>query len=110
MQKFLFLSVAVVAEVIATTALRASEGFTRLIPSIIVIAGYGVAFYFLSLTLKLMPVGIAYALWSGLGVVLISAIAWVVHGQKLDLPAICGMGLIVAGVLVINLLSKSSAH
>jgi multidrug transporter EmrE-like cation transporter len=110
MQKFIFLSVAVVAEVIATTALRASDGFTNLVPSVIVVGGYGVAFYFLSLTLKVMPVGIAYALWSGLGVVLISAIAWILHGQKLDLPAIGGMALIVAGVLVINLLSKSSVH
>jgi small multidrug resistance pump len=110
MQKFLFLTAAVVAEVIATSALRASDGFTRLVPSIIVIAGYGVAFYFLSLTLKVMPVGIAYAIWSGLGVVLISAIGWILHGQRLDLPAIGGMALIVAGVLVINLLSKSSVH
>lgn len=110
MQKFVFLAAAIVAEVIATTALRASQGFTRFVPSAIVVVGYGVAFYFLSLTLKVMPIGIAYAIWSGLGIVLISAMAWALYGQKLDLPAVIGMALIVAGVLVINLLSKSAAH
>ncbi|MEZ0168036.1 SMR family transporter [Microvirga sp. TS319] len=110
MQKFVFLAAAIVAEVIATTALRASQGFTQLVPSVLVVVGYGVAFYFLSLTLKVMPIGIAYAIWSGLGIVLISAMAWALYGQKLDLPAVIGMALIVAGVLVINLLSKSAAH
>ncbi|WP_414474670.1 SMR family transporter [Microvirga sp. M2] len=110
MQKFVFLAAAIVAEVIATTALRASQGFTRFVPSAIVVVGYGVAFYFLSLTLKVMPIGIAYAIWSGLGIVLISAMAWALYGQKLDLPAVIGMALIVAGVVVINLLSKSAAQ
>lgn len=110
MKSWLFLSVAIVAEVIATSALKSSEGFTKLIPSGVVVVGYGVAFYFLSLVLKSIPVGIAYAVWSGLGIVLIAAIAWIVHGQKLDAWALVGMGLIVSGVAVLNLLSKTSTH
>lgn len=110
MPAFAHLLIAVIAEVIATTALKSSEGFTRLLPSLLVIAGYGVAFYFLSLTLKTIPVGMSYAIWSGLGIVLVSGLAWVLHGQKLDLAALAGIALIVAGVLVINLLSTSSAH
>lgn len=107
---YLYLSVAIVAEVIATTALRASDGFTQLWPSVISIAGYVVAFYFLSLTLKTMPVGVAYAIWSGVGIVLISLAGWLIYKQLLDLPAIVGMGLIMAGVVVINLFSKSTVH
>lgn len=110
MKSWLFLSAAIVAEVIATSALKSSEGFTKLIPSSVVVIGYGVAFYFLSLVLKSIPVGIAYAVWSGLGIVLIAAVAWVVHGQKLDAWALVGMGLIVSGVAVLNLLSKTSTH
>ncbi|MFJ3045889.1 SMR family transporter [Herbaspirillum chlorophenolicum] len=110
MHPYLALGIAIVSEVIATSALRASDGFSRLWPSLVVVAGYGLAFFFLSVTLKSIPVGIAYAIWSGLGVVLISVAAWVLFGQKLDLAAIIGMGLIVAGVLVLNLFSKSSAH
>ncbi|MDQ8023397.1 MAG: SMR family transporter [Moraxellaceae bacterium] len=110
MKNWLFLGTAILAEVIATSALKASDGFSRLLPSVIVVAGYGVAFYFLSLTLKAIPVGIAYAVWSGVGIVLVSLIAWLVFGQKLDAPALIGIGLIVAGVLVLNLFSKSSAH
>lgn len=110
MKNWLFLGTAILAEVIATSALKASDGFSRLLPSVIVVAGYGVAFYFLSLTLKAIPVGIAYAVWSGVGIVLVSLIAWLVFGQKLDTPALIGIGLIVAGVLVLNLFSKSSAH
>ncbi|WP_192631675.1 SMR family transporter [Lysobacter sp. OAE881] len=110
MNSWLSLLVAIVAEVVATTALKSSEGFTRLVPSVVVVIGYGVTFYFLSLTLKSVPVGIAYAVWSGLGVVLITAVAWALYGQKLDAWAILGMALIVSGVLVMNLLSKSSAH
>lgn len=110
MKHWLFLSVAIVAEVIATTALKASDSFTKLWPAVLVIAGYGVAFYFLSLTLRAIPVGIAYAVWSGVGMVLISAIAWFWHGQTLDLPAIFGMTLIIAGVVVLNLFSKSVSH
>lgn len=107
---YLFLAIAIVAEVIATSALKSSQSFTRLVPSILVVAGYSCAFYFLSLTLRSIPVGIAYAIWSGLGIVLVTAIAWVLHGQRLDLPAIIGLLLIIAGVLVVTLLSKSEAH
>lgn len=110
MNHWLLLGIAVLGETIATSALKSSEGFTRTIPSVIVVAGYTVAFYFLSLTLRTLPVGIAYAVWSGVGIVLISAIAWVVGGQRLDAAAIAGMALIVAGVVVINTLSKVSAH
>ncbi|KAF1046141.1 MAG: Multidrug transporter EmrE [Herbaspirillum frisingense] len=110
MHPYLALGIAIVSEVIATSALRASDGFSRLWPSLLVVLGYGTAFFFLSVTLKSIPVGVAYAIWSGLGVVLISLAAWVLFGQKLDLPAVIGMGLIVAGVAVLNLFSKSSAH
>jgi small multidrug resistance pump len=107
---YLYLGIAIIAEVIATTALRASDGFTQMLPSAISIVGYAVAFYFLSLTLKTMPVGVAYALWSGVGIVLISLAGWLIYRQMLDLPAILGMGLIMAGVVVINLFSKSTVH
>lgn len=107
---YLYLGIAIVAEVAATTALKASDGFARLWPSVAVVIGYAVAFYFLSLTLKTIPTGIAYAIWSGVGIVLISVLGWVVYRQTLDLPALLGMGLILAGVLVINLFSKSSVH
>lgn len=110
MNAYLSLAVAIVAEVIATTALRASTGFTVLVPSAIAIVGYVVAFYFLSLTLRTMPVGIAYALWSGVGIVLISFAGWLLYKQVLDAPAIIGMALIGAGVIVINLFSKSTVH
>jgi len=99
-----------VAEVIATSALKASDGFTRLGPSLFVVVGYAVAFYFLSLTLRTMSVGVAYAIWCGAGIILIALIGWLVLGQKLDLPAILGMALIVAGVAVINLFSSSVRH
>lgn len=108
--KFIYLFVAILAEVIATSALKASEQFSKLIPSLIVIAGYVIAFYFLSLTLKTMQVGIAYALWSGVGIVLVSAAGYFLYQQKLDLPAILGMGLIILGVIVINVFSKSAVH
>jgi multidrug transporter EmrE-like cation transporter len=110
MSSWLFLFIAIIAEVIATSALKSSEGFTRIIPSAVVVIGYGAAFYFLSLVLKTVPVGIAYAVWSGLGIVLIAVIAWIIHGQKLDAWAFVGMGLIISGVAVLNLLSKTSAH
>lgn len=106
----LYLFLAIVLEVVATSALKASESFTRLVPSVIVIVGYAGAFWFLSLTLKTMPVGIAYALWSGVGIVLISLVGWLWFKQSLDWPAVIGMGLIVAGVLTINLFSRLSAH
>ena len=110
MKNWLFLAIAILGEVIATSALKSSHGFSRLVPSIVVVAGYGLAFYFLSLALKSIPVGIAYAVWAGLGIVLVAAIAWIFHGQKLDLWAFVGMGLIVAGVAVLNLLSRVGTH
>lgn len=110
MSNHLFLLVAIIAEVIATSALKASEGFSRLGPSVLVIVGYGVAFYCLSLTLRTIPVGVAYAVWSGAGIVLVSLIGFALYGQKLDVWALTGIGLIVAGVLMINLLSKSAGH
>ncbi|CAI0716633.1 Methyl viologen resistance protein C [Serratia ficaria] len=106
----MYLTMAIVAEVIATTMLKASEGFTRLWPSLLVVAGYGVAFWGLSMVVKTLPLGIVYAIWSGMGIVLVSIAAVFVYQQKLDWPAVIGMGLIIAGVLVINLLSKASVH
>ncbi|SIQ02837.1 small multidrug resistance pump/small multidrug resistance pump [Aeromonas sp. RU39B] len=110
MKNWLFLATAIISEVIATSALKSSEGFTRLAPSLLIVAGYVSAFYFLSLTLKSIPVGIAYAVWSGLGIVLVTAIAWVIHDQKLDSWGFIGIGLIISGVAVLNLLSKASVH
>ena len=107
---WLILFIAIAAEVVATSALKASDGFSRLWPSLLVVASYATAFYCLSLTLKTIPVGMAYAIWSGAGIVLVSLIAWLVFKQSLDLPAIVGMGLIVAGVLVIQLFSQTQAH
>lgn len=104
---WVYLMIAILAEVAATSALKASEGFTRLWPSVIVVLGYGAAFYFLSLTLRTIPVGVVYAVWSGIGIVLISLIGWIVYRQSLDVPTIIGIALILAGVVVINLLSKS---
>jgi small multidrug resistance pump len=110
MNAWLILTLAIAAEVVATSALKSSEGFTRLLPSAAVVIGYGVAIYLLSLVLKSIPVGVAYAIWSGLGVVLITLAAWLVYGQRIDLPGLIGMGLIVAGVVVLNLFSKASVH
>ncbi|ALL04564.1 multidrug transporter [Pedobacter sp. PACM 27299] len=108
--KFLYLFIAIIAEVFATSALKASEQFSKPLPSIIVVVGYVLAFYFLSLTLKTIPVGIAYALWSGVGIVLVSAAGYFLYKQTLDLPALLGIGLIIIGVIVINVFSKSAAH
>ena len=110
MQKWLFLIVAIISEVAGTSALKSAEGFTRFWPSTIVVLGYASAFYFLSLTLKFIPVGIAYAIWSGVGTALIALVAWLFIGQKLDVPAIFGILLIVSGVLVIHVFSKSAAR
>ena len=107
---YLWLVLAILAETIGTTALQASQQFTRPLPSAIVVLGYGVSFYLLALVLKTIPVGIAYAVWSGLGIVFIALIGLVVFGQRLDLPAVAGMGLIVAGILVIHLFSNAAAH
>lgn len=106
----LFLAAAILCEVVATSALKASDGFTRPWPTLLVVAGYAAAFFLLSLALRVIPVGIAYAIWSGAGIVLIALVAWLVFGQTLDAPAIIGLALIVAGVLVLQFLSKSIAH
>ncbi|MFK0683224.1 SMR family transporter [Ochrobactrum sp. BD67] len=110
MPVYAILAIAIVSEVIGTLSLKASEGFTRLGPSLIVIVAYGLAFYFLSMTLKSIPVGIAYAVWSGIGVTLVALIGWLLFGQKLDLAAVLGMGLIIAGVIVLNLFSNTAQH
>lgn len=110
MISYLHLAIAIVAEVIATSALKQCDSFRHLGPSILVVLGYGVAFYFLSLTLKTIPVGITYALWSGVGIVLITIVAWVAFQQRLDVAALAGIGLIVAGVIVISVFSKSVPH
>ena len=107
---YALLAVAIVAEVIATSALRASEGFTRLVPALVVLLGYGISFYCLSLTLKSLPVGIVYAIWSGVGIVLITLVAILMYRQVPDLAAVAGLSLIVAGVVVLNLFSKMQAH
>lgn len=107
MNKWIVLGMAIVAETVATSAMKSSEGFTRLVPSIIVVIGYAIAFYFLSMTLKEIPVGIAYAIWSGVGIVLISLVGWIMFGQKLDAPALIGIALIISGVVVMNAFSKS---
>ncbi|GAA2872830.1 multidrug efflux SMR transporter [Aminobacter sp. P9b] len=107
---YIYLIVAVAFEVVATTALKETNGFTRLLPSLVTVAGYAAAFYFLSLVLRTVPVGVVYALWCGAGIVFITAIAWVWFRQALDLPALLGIGLIMAGVVVINLFSKSVVH
>jgi small multidrug resistance pump len=110
MNPYLLLAIGIIAEVIATTALKVSDGCTRPLPTGIMIAGYAIAFYSLSLTLKVIPVGVTYALWSGVGIVLITAIGWGFFRQALDTPALIGIGLIVAGVLVVNLFSKAMPH
>lgn len=110
MHPYAALGLAIVAEVIATSALKASAGFTRLWPSVVVVLGYGTAFYCLSLTLQSLSVGVAYALWSGLGIVLVTIASYVLYRQSVDLPALIGMALIVAGVAVIQLFSKTAVH
>jgi small multidrug resistance pump len=107
---YLILAIAILSETIGTTALQASQQFTKPLPSLIVVISYALAIYLLSVSLKTFPVGIAYAFWSGLGIVFIAAIGFVAFGQKLDLPAILGMGLIIAGIATINLFSNSATH
>ncbi|MDN5926301.1 MAG: multidrug efflux SMR transporter [Hyphomicrobiales bacterium] len=107
---YLYLTIAVMFEVVATTALKETQGFTRLAPSLIVAVGYGFAFYFLALVLRTMPVGVVYALWSGAGILLVTAIGWLWFRQALDIPALAGMALILAGVVVINLFSRTLVH
>lgn len=108
--QYVYLAISIVAEVIATSSLKASEEFTKPIPSIVVVVGYGVAFHFLALTLKTIPVGVAYAVWAGAGVTLVAVVGWLLFGQKMDAPAIIGMGLIVAGVVVMQVFSKTVSH
>jgi len=107
---YLHLAVAILCEVLATSCLKLSEGFTRPAPAAISLVAYGICFFFLSLCLRTMPTGMAYAIWSGLGIVLIATIAWVFQGQRLDAPAMAGMALIIAGVAVMNLFSRTSGH
>jgi len=106
----IYLAIAIISEVIATSALKSSNGFTNLLPSLIVVSGYAIAFYMLSLVLETMDVGIAYAIWAGLGIVLVSIVGAVMFKQIPDLPAVLGMGLIVAGVFIINVYSKTASH
>ena len=107
---YIYLALAIIGEVIATSALKASEEFTRLLPSLLVLIGYSVAFYFMSLTLKTIPIGVTYALWSGLGIVLITIVGIFLFDQKPDLPAVVGMGLIISGVVVMQVFSKTTVH
>ena len=107
---YLILGAAIVAEVVATTALARSGSFTKALPSLVAVLGYALAFWLLSFPLRAMPTGVVYAIWSGLGIVLITAVAWAWGGQRLDGPAMAGMGLILAGVLVVNLFSRTVGH
>ena len=108
--QWVYLAIAIVSEVVATSALKAAEGFTRLVPSVLVVVGYALAFYFLSLTLRTIPLGVAYAIWAGVGVALVALVGWVVYHQSLDLAALIGITLIVSGVIVLNLFSKTVVH
>jgi small multidrug resistance pump len=110
MNHYVYLAIAILSEVLGTSALKASNNFTRLAPSVLVVLGYGTAFYFLSLVLRTMPIGIAYAIWSGVGITLLAIIGLVFYQQSLDLPAVIGMLLIISGVLVLNLFSKTVSH
>ncbi len=107
---YFYLALAIAAEVIGTSALKASEGFTRPWPSVVVVVGYGLAFFLLSLVLRSLPVGIAYAIWAGLGIVLVTVAGVVIYGETPDLPAVAGIAMIVGGVVVIQLFSKVAAH
>jgi multidrug transporter EmrE-like cation transporter len=110
MNPWILLALAVAAEVVGTSALKASNGFTQPWPSVVVVLGYAVSFYFLSLVLRTIPVGVTYAIWSGLGIVLITLVAYLLYGQTIDLAGLLGMGLIIAGVVVLQLFSGSAAH
>ncbi|MFG6157840.1 DMT family transporter [Halomonas sp. 1390] len=107
---YLYLALAIIAEVVATSALKSSAGFTRLWPSVLVLVGYGLAFYLLALVLKFLPVGIAYAFWAGLGIVLVTLVGILVYGEKPDLPALLGLAMIVGGVVVIQVFSSVASH
>ncbi len=107
---YAYLLIAILFEVLATTALKETQGFTRLVPSVVTVIGYALAFYFLSLPLRTMPVGVVYAIWCGAGIILITAIGWLWFRQSLDIPALVGMGFIMVGVMIINLFSKTLVH
>lgn len=107
---YLYLLIAIVSEVIGTSALKASEGFTKLGPSVLVVLGFSVAFYCLSLVLRSIPMGVAYAIWSGLGIFLISIVGFIIFDQKLDVAAIVGIVLIISGVVVMNVFSSTVGH
>ena len=108
MNNWVYLGLAIFSEVLATASLKSTEGFTRLVPSIVVLVGYSAAFYFLSLTLDTLPIGVAYAVWSGVGVATITLVSFVLYGQKIDTAGLVGIGLIVAGVIVLRLFSEAS--
>ncbi|HHF2921949.1 TPA: multidrug efflux SMR transporter [Vibrio alginolyticus] len=110
MPPMLALSIAIVCEVIATSYIPKTEQFTKVMPSTVVLIGYGTAFFLLSVTVQTMPVGVVYAIWSGAGIVLVATVGYFVYGQRLDLPALVGIGFIIAGVLIVNLLSKTVGH
>jgi small multidrug resistance pump len=110
LKAYTYLLIAVLLETFGSTCLQASQQFTRFWPTVGVIAGFGASFWFFSVVLKVLPLGITYALWSGIGIILISASGWLIFGQRLDPAALLGIGLIVAGILVINLFSGASAH
>ncbi len=108
--QLVYLAIAILAEIVGTSALKAADGFRVPLPSVVVVAAYAVSFYFLSLALRTIPIGLAYAIWSGVGIVLISLVGWMVYRQALDAAAVAGIVLIVAGVIVINVFSKSMPH
>ncbi|HHF3064155.1 TPA: multidrug efflux SMR transporter [Vibrio diabolicus] len=110
MPPMLALSIAIVCEVIATSYIPKTEQFTKMMPSTVVLIGYGIAFFLLSVTVKTMPVGVVYAIWSGVGIVLVATVGYFVYGQRLDLPALVGIGFILTGVMIVNLLSKTVGH
>ncbi|EMI7257785.1 QacE family quaternary ammonium compound efflux SMR transporter [Vibrio alginolyticus] len=110
MPPMLALSIAIVCEAIATSYIPKTEQFTKVMPSTVVLIGYGIAFFLLSVTVQTMPVGVVYAIWSGAGIVLVATVGYFVYGQRLDLPALVGIGFIIAGVLIVNLLSKTVGH
>ncbi|HHF2853960.1 TPA: multidrug efflux SMR transporter [Vibrio diabolicus] len=110
MPPMLALSIAIVCEVIATSYIPKTEQFTKMMPSTVVLIGYGIAFFLLSVTVKTMPVGVVYAIWSGAGIVLVATVGYFVYGQRLDLPALVGIGFILTGVMIVNLLSKTVEH
>lgn len=110
MSAYVYLGLAIVFEVIATSSLKASDGFTKVVPSLVVVLGYGATFYFLSIVLRSIPVGVAYAIWCGLGIVLVTLVSMYIYKETPDLPAVVGMVFIVVGVIVINLFSRSISH